>query len=180
MKCCKCLTGTLLPTRVDGGPACHLCNNCQGILLSVGPYLDWVKSIKGQTTTLPSDGFSPEPEDTKGAVSCPKCSRIMLRYNALADKAHGLDYCFHCEEVWLDAGEWQYLVNHGLHTRITAISTDPYQRRLREQAQRDAARERFRTSIGDASFDTVDQFRAWLVEHPNKAQILRFLGQEAR
>lgn len=42
--------------------------------------------------------------------------------------------CFHCEEVWLDAGEWQYLKAQGLHTRITLISTDPYQRRLREQA----------------------------------------------
>ena len=174
MQCPSCHTGTLLPTRIaTGGPACYQCNHCQGALLSIAPYLDWAKNAG--TSQPQADALDMDSTDTKHALGCPKCSRIMLRYNAMADKAHGLDYCFHCEEVWLDAGEWQYLVNHGLHTRITAISTDPYQRRLREQAQRDAARERFRRSIGDASFDTVEQFRAWLVEQPNKAQILRFL-----
>ncbi len=178
MKCCKCLTGTLLPTRVDSGPACHLCNNCQGILLSVGPYLDWVKSIKGQTTTLPSDGFSPEPEDTKGAVSCPKCSRIMLRYYASAHRTHGLDYCFHCDEVWLDPGEWQFLVSKGLHTQITTISTDAYQRRLREDAGREAARQRVRAAIGDAAFEEAERFKTWLATQPAKAQILRHLASD--
>ena len=176
MQCPSCNTGTLLPTRIaPGGPACYQCNQCQGALLSIAPYLDWAKSAGAHPT--PAAPLDMDSTDTKHALACPKCSRIMLRYNALADKAHGLDYCFHCEEVWLDAGEWQYLVHQGLHTRITAISTDPYQRRLREQAQRDAARERFRASVGDASFATVEQFRTWLADQPNKAQILRFLVQ---
>ena len=178
MKCCSCHTGTLLPTRFDDGPACYQCNNCNGALLSLSPYLDWVKSANA-AAVQPAASFDMDSVDTKKALSCPKCSRIMLRYNALADKAHGLDYCFHCEEVWLDPGEWLYLKGKGLHTRITSISTDAYQRRLREQASRDAALQRFRASIGDEAFDATETFRTWLAGQPHKAQILRHLANEA-
>ncbi len=104
----------------------------------------------------------------------------MLRYNVLADKAHGLDYCFHCEEVWLDAGEWQYLQAKGLHTRINSISTEPYQRRLREQGLQQAAQQRFQALVGDAAFDDIQRFSQWLHTQPHKEIILRHLVQEMR
>ena len=31
----------------------------------------------------------------------------MSKYRINADKTNRLDYCPHCEEIWLDDGEWQ-------------------------------------------------------------------------
>lgn len=184
MICCGCNTGTLMPVRLDqgAGPAGYQCNACSGALLSLAPYLDWAKTQASASATPISslEPFEGNAKDSKRALSCPKCSRLMLRFNVLADKAHGLDFCFHCEEVWLDPGEWQYLKSHALHTRITAVSTDPYQRRLREQAARDAAAQRFRGVVGDEGFDEVQRFADWLKQQPAREAILRYLSNEAR
>ena len=181
MLCTSCNTGTLMPTRIDeNGPACYQCNHCNGALLSLAPYLDWVKTQRDANDAGMHSFADDEAKDTKRALPCPKCSRLMLRYNVLADKAHGLDFCFHCEEVWLDAGEWQYLKAQGLHTRITSISTDPYQRRLREQALRDSALQRFRGVVGEDGFNEVQRFAAWLKNQPARDAILRHLNNDAR
>ena len=179
MLCCSCNEGTLMPTRIDDGPACYLCNACGGALLSLAPYLDWTKSKHAQTVPASEAAthFEGEAKDSKKALSCPKCSRLMLRFNVLADRAHGLDYCFSCEEVWLDPGEWVYLKQQGLHTSITSISTDPYQRRLREEAVRSAALQRFRDAVGDSAFEEVEKFAGWLKEQPAREAILRYLNR---
>ena len=71
MKCCSCHTGTLLPTRFDDGPACYQCNNCNGALLSLSPYLDWVTSANA-AAVQPVASFDMDSVDTKKALSCPK------------------------------------------------------------------------------------------------------------
>lgn len=182
MRCSSCKTGTLLPTRIDDGtgPAGYQCNHCQGALLSLAPYLDWARGQASMAEPSAPAAFDGESVDSKAALPCPKCSRIMLRFNVLADKAHGLDYCFHCEEVWLDHGEWQYLKSQGLHTRINSIATEPYQRRLREQALRDAGLQRFRQNLGDAAFAQVQSFAQWLQTQEQADAILRYLKQETR
>ncbi|QNP49459.1 TFIIB-type zinc ribbon-containing protein [Diaphorobacter aerolatus] len=172
-----------MPARIEEtGPASYQCNQCSGALLSLAPYLDWVKGARtSDMAAAEAVSFEgADASDTKRALPCPKCSRIMLRFNVLADKAHGLDFCFHCEEVWLDAGEWQYLKAHGLHTRITSISTDPYQRRLRDQAVRESALQRFRATIGDEEFNEVEKFATWLKKQPTREAILRHLNSEVR
>ena len=182
MRCSSCKTGTLLPTRIDDGtgPAGYQCNHCQGALLSLAPYLDWARGQASMAEPSAPAAFDGESVDSKAALAGPNCSRIMLRCNMLADKAHGLDYCFHCEEVWLDHGEWQYLKSQGLHTRINSIATEPYQRRLREQALRDAGLQRFRQNLGDAAFAQVQSFAQWLQTQEQADAILRYLKQETR
>ena len=87
MLCCSCNEGTLMPTRIDDGPVCYLCNACGGALLSLAPYLDWAKSKHAQTVPASETAthFEGEAKDSKKALSCPKCSRLMLRFNVLAD-----------------------------------------------------------------------------------------------
>ena len=80
-------------------------------------------------------------------MACPKCSRLTLR---LAVQ----DFCFQCEEVWLDRGEWAYLQ----HTRLRAVSTDAYQRRMRDQALLDAQRQRFAQAVRDEAFARPSNF----------------------
>lgn len=189
MICCACNKGTLMPTRINNGPEAYQCNACNGALLILATYMDWVRSQRGNQTVETETQSSAVPNDADAdvgiahsnrALSCPKCSRIMRRFNILFESAHVLDLCQHCEAVWLDAGEWQFLKAHGLHTSITTISSETYQRRLREQAVRNAASQRFRETVGEASFGEVQKFADWLKDQPMRDAILRHLNSELR
>ena len=100
----------------------------------------------------------------------------MVKYKVKPDGAHGLDYCFSCEHVWLDRGEWEYLKAEGLETHITSISTDAWQRKLREQLGARIRIGKFQQSIGAEAFQEVERFRKWLDDQPGRESILRYLS----
>src|SRR5262245_61148104 len=102
MQCPACEKGALHPNRFEHGLPCYLCSDCRGALLSLSPYVDWMVSQPKGPAAVSAPTFEIEHVDSKEALSCPKCSRIMIKYKVLADAQHGLDFCFSCEEVWLD------------------------------------------------------------------------------
>ena len=178
MRCSSCGEGDLVAGRFEHGLPCYLCSNCGGALLSLSPYVDWMTRQAREEATAQDGPFEYDGSDTKHAMCCPKCSRIMIKYRVQEGGSHGLDYCFGCEEVWLDRGEWDYLKAHGLHLSITAVTTDAWQRKLREQASARQREERFRAAIGPDAFEEVRRIHAWLQWHPARGEILRYLGQE--
>lgn len=178
MKCSACRKGYLRPARIDEGLPGYTCTGCRGMLLSLSPYVDWMAPRRKQPRAEPQESFDQVVADTRHALSCPKCSRIMVKYKVLADAAHGLDYCFGCEEVWLDPGEWDWLKAHGVHLEITSVTTEAWQRRLRQQQQREAQSQRFRQMLGDEIHAEANRIREWLAQQPARAEILHYLGQE--
>lgn len=137
----------------------------------------------GHGAAPPPQGAKPHADDaiqvgdSAHALVCPSCQRLMLRYR-VAELGIGLDFCFACTQVWLDNGEWAMLAQHGLHLKITQISTAYWQRnqqKHRLQAQREAD---LREALGDDTFDQVIQVQNWLTQHPQRESILRFLRSE--
>jgi Zn-finger nucleic acid-binding protein len=177
MKCPNCKADPLLPGSIEPDLPAYTCGQCAGALLSLSPYIGW-SLRQPQLPQLPPP-FEPVIHDSRQALLCPKCSRVMVKFKVLADAVHNLDFCFNCEEVWLDAGEWDYLRNQNLQTHITAISTDTWQRKLREQVGAHIRAEKFKESIGAAAFPQVEQFGQWLHEQPDavRDEVLRYLGQ---
>ena len=175
MKCPSCTTADLHPQRLESGLSGYSCGGCSGVLLSVGPYVDWVAAQPSSPDEF--EAFTAAARDSKRALLCPKCSRIMVKFRVSSDSDHGLDFCFGCEEVWLDGGEWDYLKGKGLHTKITTISTAVWQRRLREEWTSAARLERFKQTIGSEAFPEVERFRVWLERQPERSEILRYLTQ---
>jgi Zn-finger nucleic acid-binding protein len=177
MKCASCGSGELSPATLEPGLPCYSCERCGGSLLSLSPYVDWA-TRQPPRTPPPAGSFEPHASDSKQALRCPKCLRIMLKYKVTPDHSHGLDYCFGCEEVWLDGGEWGWLKAKGLDTQVTAISTDPWQRRLREEASAKIRDNKLHQALGDSAFAEAERIRRWLREQPQRAEILRYLNLE--
>lgn len=175
MKCPSCEAGVLRPGRLEPRLGCYTCGKCIGALLSLPPYLDWVGGEQRSPDERP-EAFTVSAADSKRALCCPKCSRIMLKYKVAADARHSLDYCFHCEEVWLDSGEWTYLKTLGLHVRIAVIATDAWQRKLSEDFGRELRLDRFRKAIGEDVFLEVERFREWLDHQPARDSIVHYLS----
>lgn len=176
MKCASCDTAELTPATLEDGLPCYTCAQCAGSLLSLSPYVDWA-TRQPEREPHPAP-FEVSAADSKQALRCPKCTRIMIKYKVTADNAHGLDYCFGCEEVWLDRGEWAWLKAQGLDTQVTAISTDAWQRRLREEASAKIRDEKFHHTLGADAYAAAERFRDWLRQQPQRAEILRFLNQD--
>lgn len=116
-----------------------------------------------------------DAEDTTRALLCPKCRRIMLKFKFDSDTDHGIDVCTHCEEVWLDEGEWHYLRVHDIHESLPTVFTDPWQRHLREARTRKVMQGEWRKKLGGPDFDETMRIHQWLTSHPKRASILSFL-----
>jgi Zn-finger nucleic acid-binding protein len=177
MKCACCDNSELSLSSLEPDLACLGCGSCGGSLLALSSYLDW-STRQPPRVPPPAGGFEPSAADSKQALHCPKCSRLMLKYKVTADHAHGLDYCFGCEEVWLDGGEWLWLKAKGLDTQVTAISTDSWQRRLREEASAKIRDDKLRHALGEDVFAEAERVRKWLHQQPRRDEIRRYLNLE--
>lgn len=177
MICPSCKSSSLKPDRIEAGLPGYICRKCSGSLVSISSYLDWAYSpgTPGYYASKP-DKFNLKATDTKHVMSCPKCSRLMLKYRIAADSDHKLDYCFGCEEVWLDGGEWNLLKSKGLVDHVTSISTDAWQRRIRDEIAEMNTTAHFEKLMGPEIFSAAVEFKKRIEGHEKRSEILTFLS----
>jgi Zn-finger nucleic acid-binding protein len=116
-----------------------------------------------------------ETTETVGAITCPKCSRIMMKYKLTGRVSNRLDVCTLCDDAWLDGGEWELLEALHLSHRIPAIFTEQWQRRIRSEQSEELRRSILVRGIGEAGLVRVEEFKRWLVQAPNRSEIMAFL-----
>src|ERR1044072_4172687 len=118
--CPQCDDSTLVHTLLADGLAGYSCGKCLGTLVSLVAYRAW-RERGGAIPDVPAAVAVADAADSTGAQKCPKCRSLMSKYRISAEKANRLDYCPHCEEIWLDDGEWQLvegLVGSGDFARV--------------------------------------------------------------
>ena len=175
MQCPSCKTGTLATGRLPDGPEGHVCNACSGALIELASYNAWLNRAGHENLATPSED---KVSDSTTVLRCPACQRLMSRFKISADTAHSLDFCFHCGLIWLDAGEWAFLQQRDLHTKIRAVTSDAWQRQIREATNTRRREGELAQDLGAETFRTVDDFRRWLDAQPHRAEILRYLQRE--
>ncbi len=112
-----------------------------------------------------------DPPDSIGAKKCPKCRSLMSKYRVTADKTNRLDYCPHCEEIWLDEGEWQLVEGLVLAGDFTKVFTQAWQYAVRAGLSSAMEEQRLRELLGN-DYERVVQFASWLQAQPAKNEIL--------
>ncbi|MGA4320514.1 zf-TFIIB domain-containing protein [Ectopseudomonas hydrolytica] len=177
MQCPACRTPRLQPTQLDAGLHGYGCSQCAGTLVGLLHYRDWVER---QPATDVTGEFAAEElaDDTRHALSCPKCAKLMSKYQISGTRANRLDLCGSCDEAWLDNGEWQLLKALELSHKVPAIFTDAWQRQVRQQASEEARRERFTRIAGADAIARADEVRAWLKDHPQRRELLFYIGHD--
>ena len=179
MQCPSCKTGTLATSRLEDDPEGRVCTACSGALVELASYNVWLGRTAGhENHAAPSDD---RVSDSATVLRCPACQRLMSRFKIAADTAHNLDFCFHCGLIWLDAGEWAFLQQRELHTKIRAVTSETWQRQIREATNAHRRESELAQDLGTEAFRTVDDFRRWLNERPQpqRAEILRYLQRES-
>lgn len=172
MKCTQCKTVALEPNELEPGLIAAVCPQCQGALLSLMNYRFWADRNAGAAEVAANVDDIVEVES---AHSCPKCSRLMTKYQIGSATSHKLDLCSACDEAWLDKGEWKLLKTLDLQGKLPKIFTDAWQRNIRKQRQEAALNERYEKLLGVDDFTKAHDFKTWLYQQPNRELIKQFL-----
>ena len=170
--CPQCDHSILVHTLLTDNLAGYSCGKCLGTLVSLVAYRAWrEKQGKGALRATPAAEPDSEPPDSIGAKRCPKCRSLMSKYRIRSDKTNRLDYCPHCEEIWLDDGEWELVEGLVISGEFARVFTQGWQYAVRSGITGAMEEQRLRGLLG-ADYERVDQFAEWLQTQPAKQEIL--------
>src|SRR4051812_3904550 len=175
--CPQCDHSILVHTLLTDNLAGYSCGNCLGTLVSLVAYRAWRESAAGRDAlrATPTAIADVDPPDTVGAKKCPKCRSVMSKYRINADKTNRLDYCPHCEEIWLDDGEWQLVEGLVMAGDFAKVFTQAWQYAVRAGVSSTMEEQRLRKLLG-GDYQRVAEFAKWLRSQPAKAEILARLA----
>ncbi|MAZ66366.1 MAG: hypothetical protein CMF25_04590 [Kangiellaceae bacterium] len=181
MQCPKCKTHPLRPTKIEPGLSAMGCLSCEGAMISLLGYRDWVESqgeVVAEADCPNTASAVSEDNDTKTAMTCPKCSRLMTKYLISGAHNNRIDLCSFCDEAWLDHGEWALLKVLELSHQMPKVFTDAWQRKARKEVTENLKINRLQSLVGEEDTERAIELKAWLKDHPNKAALLQFMGSD--
>ena len=177
MFCPACLQQPLRANRLNSGLPVNACEDCHGLLVPLTVYRDWVDRMSVQEGSVNGEVVTPVQDSTR-ALHCPKCTRLMVKYRLSADTKNRLDFCRHCDEIWLDGGEWQLLACRDFSQRLLDILSDEWQQDIHQTELRERQLRRLEAELGGADARQVDRFMQWIKQHPQRKTILGFINQQ--
>jgi Zn-finger nucleic acid-binding protein len=179
-QCPQCTDSPLVHTMLTEGLAGYSCGRCLGSLISLVSYRAWRESVGRARLPATSAAIrDADAADSVGAKKCPKCRSLMSKYRLSAERSNRLDYCPHCEEVWLDDGEWQLVESLVASGEFAKVFTQAWQHGVRADVSHAMEAQRLRELLG-ADYERVEQFAEWLSRQPSKQEILARLVRGSR
>jgi len=178
--CPQCVHSELVHTMLTDNLAAYSCGNCLGTLVSLVAYRAWrERAARDSLRAMPTAEPDATPSDSIGAKKCPKCRSVMLKYRITSGKSNRLDYCPHCEEIWLDDGEWELVESLVTAGDFTKVFTQAWQYAVRAGVTSAMEEQRLRELLG-GDYERVAEFARWLETQPAKQEILARLTQRKR
>jgi Zn-finger nucleic acid-binding protein len=177
MKCPICKLDTLVSTQLHQGPPACQCSRCQGIFLPSTSYYAWLKTQQLEPE-IPLADTDVIRVDESAPRLCPECGHLLTRYKVWPDVPFFMDACGHCNGIWLDRDEWQALQKHHLHNRLNLFLTHPGQQKIRYAEAQHRFDALYRQRFGEADYARIQEIRAWLSGHKQRAALLAYLRSE--
>lgn len=177
--CPQCDHSVLVHTLLTENLAGYGCGKCLGTLVSLVAYRAWREGAGGRSAMKATTAAIPDTDapDSIGAKKCPKCRSLMSKYRIVAEKPNRLDYCPHCEEIWLDDGEWELVEGLVISGDFAKVFTQAWQYAVRSGVTDAMEEQRLRELLG-ADYERVAQFAEWLRKQETRMEILARLGRK--
>jgi Zn-finger nucleic acid-binding protein len=172
--CPSCRQQLLRPILLQPGLPAHACPECSGVLLSLVAWRGWREAVPEALESLSAGSTDAEVKDNRSALSCPKCSGFMTKYRIAAESGNHIDYCAHCEEIWLDRGEWALLARYEVAHQLSKIFTQPWQSKVRSAEARQRQEQRFRDLFGP-DYERARATQEWLADHSRGRELMAYL-----
>jgi len=169
--CPQCDSSVLVHTLLTDNLAGYSCGKCLGTLVSLVAYRAWRERAARDALKVTPAAVPVDAPDSIGAKKCPKCRSLMSKYRISAEKTNRLDYCPHCEEIWLDEGEWELIEGLAIAGEFTKVFTQAWQYAVRAGLTSAMEEQRLRELLG-ADYERFAQFAVWLQAQPARQEIL--------
>jgi Zn-finger nucleic acid-binding protein len=173
--CPQCDHSVLVHALLTDNLPGYSCSKCFGTLVSLVAYRAWREKTPRPPAAMPA-ATPAEAPDSIGAKKCPKCRSLMSKYRISAEKTNRLDYCPHCEEIWLDDGEWELVEGLVVSGEFSRMFTQAWQRAVRSEVTLAMQDQRLHNLLG-ADFQRFEEFARWLREQPARQEILAQLAR---
>ncbi len=174
MKCTACGQGDLSPCLIDGLFRAHNCSNCGGYWILVEDFVAWKENHPNFQFAVDAQ-LSEIANDSKKAMLCPITGTLMQKYKISANCEHKVDYSPSVGGLWLDKGEWQLLKSEGIAGALNSLVTQTWQKKIRDQQAQSRFVTLYEEKFGKATYQKVKEFRQWLDQQPQKADLLAYL-----
>jgi len=178
MKCPKCKSADLYPTKLESDFSAMGCKSCEGTLVSLLHYRDWTERSALPLDVKKVELKASEEADTRFALTCPKCARLMTKYLITGDQSNRLDLCGSCDEAWIDNGEWELIKSLELTKELPSVFTDIWQIRLRKEVTAKQKYARLEKQVGELDAEKAHEIKLWLKDNKNKSIILQYMGSD--
>jgi Zn-finger nucleic acid-binding protein len=176
-QCPQCADSPLVHAMLADNLPAYSCGQCLGTLVSLAAYRSWREGTgRDRLRATPAAIADVDAADSMAAKKCPKCRSLMSKYRVSADKANRLDYCPHCDEVWLDDGEWELVEGLAQSGDFARVFTQAWQYAVRAHVTSAMEEQRLRELLG-ADYARFDEFALWLDSQPGKQEILAQLSR---
>ena len=177
-QCPQCAESTLVHAMLTDGLAGYSCGRCLGTLVSLVAYRAWRERAASHELPAATAAVADNAAaDSTGAKKCPKCRSLMSKYRISAERSNRLDYCPHCEEIWLDDGEWQLVESLVMSGEFSKVFTQAWQYAMRAGITGAMEEQRLRELLRE-DFDRFSEFARWLVKQPARQEILAQLARQ--
>ncbi|NHZ80735.1 hypothetical protein F2P44_15845 [Massilia sp. CCM 8695] len=176
MICPACGSRHFAPVKIEGGLPAERCADCHGAWVELDRYRHWRKGRPHVAAPEYAGAISQVNEPVR---VCASTGRLMTRIKVSNDNPLRLDYSAMAQAVWLDKGEWERLLDMGLHDQLDAIVSERWQNDLKHAASRERAEKAMRMRFGDPAYVRLAQMRTWLAAQPNHSDMIAFLNTKA-
>lgn len=156
----------------------YRCTTCEGL---------WVEHLGVPKLLGRGDEMEPPSPETEEDAAidrrmgiCPKGHGLLGRTRVEVDDGFYLDRCGTCAGLWFDKGEWQRLARRELLHRLPDFWTAAWQRRQREERQREDYLDWVGSEIGEELKGKIDELVDLLRVHPHRSAAIAYLVQESR
>ncbi len=172
---------TLERTELEPGLACHVCPTTGGHWIDGDAYWAWLRAQPGRLPEKPADGSEVRAvDDADDALISPRNGRVMRKFEVGRGLRFRIDFDAASGGFWLDGGEYEALKARNLHDELNLIASDEWQRALRADRSREAARARLREVLGGADYERLEATIDWIEGHPHGDLLLAELLERLR
>jgi Zn-finger nucleic acid-binding protein len=176
--CTSCNIGKLLPANLETALKAKQCNHCHGHWILIEDFVRWKQQASPETTAEVKDTEDHQyhvADDSIKALLCPISGTLMRKFRIKADSRRRIDYSPAVGAIWLDDGEWQLIKLSGLAGSLNVLVTEHYQHQLRRESTKQQLSEIYSRKFGAEQYQKVQDFRAWLEQQPNQADLKAYL-----
>ena len=176
--CPNCHSMALKPCKIEYGLPGVSCTQCHGVLINLLSYRQWAES-KVKENPQPITPLDVIVDNNSKALQCPKCQHLMNKFRIATEVNNQVDVCLHCDEAWLDEGEWVLLKHLELQNKLATITTEPWQIRVKNEQAHQAVEKSLIERVGEESYHKAAEFGSWLKLHPQKNVLLRIIREKS-